>query len=234
MLVSRFHLNSQFENKRMRIAHTLCSGLGLFWENTYCTKNNLKEPLYCLMNNEFTGKAVGLNSQVSKVLVRVEVDTSTDGRKTLNTSLLAVVETHWVSCTFPVNVAGPFLSAYFAQVNTWDQDDPEKCHSSRKLDKNWDAAFPVAIPSTLSTFRTPRITASLCGLWALSAHKRETGRKNPLCLPFTDTHGGLCGSKSFNILEPSRMESSFWTAMLNSHSQSCGSRRVVHGWTHAK
>lgn len=59
MLVSRFHLNSQFENKLMRITHTLCSGLGLFCENTYCIKNNLKEPLYCLMNNEFTVKAVG-------------------------------------------------------------------------------------------------------------------------------------------------------------------------------
>lgn len=77
---------------------------------------------------------------------------------------MALFEIHWVSCTFSVNVAGPFLSAYFAQVNTWDKDDPAKCHSSRKLDKNWDTAFPVAIPSTLNTYRTPRITASLCGL----------------------------------------------------------------------
>lgn len=37
--------------------------------------------------------------------------------------------------------------------------DPEKCHSSLKLHKNWDTAFPIAIPTPLNTRTTLRLCA---------------------------------------------------------------------------
>lgn len=66
----------------MRIRNKFCSGLGLLFERIHTVlKQILKEPLYYEMNNEFTVKAVRLNTRVPKVLVQVGVDTSTDGRK---------------------------------------------------------------------------------------------------------------------------------------------------------
>lgn len=165
MLPSLFHLKFKlhFLKKLMRLRNKLCIALGIL-RNTYCVKKeNPKEPLYCLVNKEFSlSRRTEFSSPQSSCVGRSRH--STDGRKLFNTNLLALVEIHWVYCTVSVNVAGSFLAAYFAQVNTWDKDDLEKCHSSRKLDKNWDTTFPIAIPSTLSTYKTPRITASLCGL----------------------------------------------------------------------